>query len=310
MRILWGTTALAALMGMSANAAAQQFAEAEPITVTATRSEANSFVVPATVSVITDEEIEENLVGDIKDLIRFEPGVSVSTQPSRFSAALSSTGRDGNSSFNIRGLGGNRVLFVVDGVRVPEDFSFGPAAFGRGDYVDLDLLQSIEIVRGPASALYGSDGVAGAVHFITRDPAGMLEDGRSVAARARVAYGSADESWAESLSVAGRAGAWEGLIAYTRRDAHELDNQGDNDALDATRTAPNPQDIESNAVLARLSYSPFANHRFRFSYDYGDRSVATEAYSGRSATVLDLDGLDENDRQRFAFDHRFEMREV
>ncbi len=310
MRKFWGTTALAAVMGMAANAQAQQpqeqyFAEAD-ITVTATRSERDTLNVPSTVTVITEEDIEENLVGDIKDLVRFEPGVSVSTQPSRFGATLGSTGRDGNSSFNIRGLGGNRVLFVVDGVRVPEGFAFGPAAFGRGDYLDLDLLQSVEILRGPASALYGSDGIAGAVHFITRDPGDMLEDGRSFGGRLRAAYGSADDSWAESLALAGRAGNWEGLIAYTRRDAHELDNQGDNDALNSTRTTPNPQDIESNAVLARLVYAPSANHRLRFSYDYGDRSVETEAYSGRSATVLDLDGVDENDRQRFAFDHHFE----
>ena len=309
MRRLWGTTALAAVMGMAGGAQAQEAEErhyAEVVTVTATRSAVDVYAAPATVSVITDEEIEENFVGDIKDLVRFEPGVSVATQPSRFGATLASTGRDGNSSFNIRGLGGNRVLFVVDGVRVPEGFAFGPAAFGRGDYVDLDLLQSIEILRGPASALYGSDGVAGAVHFISRDPGGLLEEGQNAGGRVRVAYSSADDSWAESLSAAGRAGNWEGLIAYTRRDAHELDNQGDNDALNATRTDPNPQDIASNAVLARLVYAPSANHRFRFSYDYGDRAVATEAYSGRSATVLDLDGVDENDRQRLAFEHRFE----
>jgi hemoglobin/transferrin/lactoferrin receptor protein len=276
------------------------------ITVTATRSESDTFDVPSTVSVITADEIEENFAGDIKDLVRFEPGVSVSTQPSRFGATLAATGRDGNSGFNIRGLGGNRVMFVVDGVRVPEGFTFGPAAFGRGDYVDLDLLERIEILRGPASALYGSDGLAGAVHFITRDPSDMLEAGGSPGGRVRVSYASADESRAGSLSVAGASGNWEGLIAYSRRDARELDNQGDIDALNGTRTAPNPQDVESNAVLARVIYSPSVSQRFRFSYDYGDRSVETEAYSGRSATVLDLDGVDENQRQRFAGDHHFE----
>ena len=108
----WGISALALSLGMAGTAAAQDRDETPDadITVTATRVAQNTFEVPNAVSVITAEEIEENLVTDIKDLVRFEPGVSVRTQPSRFSAALSSTGRDGNSGFNIRGLEGNRVL--------------------------------------------------------------------------------------------------------------------------------------------------------------------------------------------------------
>jgi hemoglobin/transferrin/lactoferrin receptor protein len=314
MRGLWGTTALAAVLGMigatpaaAQDAAGTQYAQAEPeITVTATRSEQDTFDVPGTVSVITDEEIQENLVTDIKDLIRFEPGVSVRTQPSRFSATLASGGRDGNSSFNIRGLEGNRVLFVVDGVRVPEGFSFGPAAFGRGDFADLDLLRSVEIIRGPASALYGSDGVAGAVSFITQDPIDLLADGDTFGGGARVTYSSADESLSESVTGAWRSGGFEALLAYTRRDGSELDNQGDNDALNGTRTAPNPQETESNAVLAKLIFSPNEDHRFRLTYDWGDRNVVTEAYSARTATVLDLDGRDESEHQRIALDYRFE----
>src|SRR5688572_692270 len=75
MRGFWGTTALTVVLGLSGAAMAQaqevQFADAGDITVTATRSEKDTFEVPSVVSVITDEEIEENLVTDIKDLIRF-----------------------------------------------------------------------------------------------------------------------------------------------------------------------------------------------------------------------------------------------
>ncbi|MGQ2932221.1 MAG: TonB-dependent receptor plug domain-containing protein, partial [Sphingopyxis sp.] len=92
---------------------------------------------------------------DIKDLVRFEPGVSVRRQPARFGAALGSTGRAGNEDFTIRGIGGNRVLIQVDGVRVPMGFSFGAQSVGRGDSVDIGLVKSVEILRGPASALYG-----------------------------------------------------------------------------------------------------------------------------------------------------------
>jgi len=313
---LLGTTALAVVLGMiggggvahAQDGGERQYAENE-ITVTATRRAADTFEVPAAVTVISAEEIEENLATDIKDLIRFEPGVTVPTSPSRFSAALSGTGRDGNSGFNIRGLGGNRVLFQVDGIRVPDGFSFGPNSFGRGDYVDLDLLQSVEIVRGPASALYGSDGLAGVVSFITRDPADFLTADENFGLRARVAYASADDSWAENITAAGRLNEqWSGLLAYTRRDGHETENQGENASTTtwSARTAPNPQEYESNSVLGRIVFEPSNQHRFRLTGDYSDRTTVTEPLTGRSATVLDIDGLDESERSRLTVDYRFE----
>ena len=313
MRGFWGTSALALALGMAAGQAAaqEQYAEAD-ITVTGTRTAQDSFDVPVTVTVIDAEDIEEILATDIKDLVRFEPGVTVPSSPARFTAAFASTGRDGNNGFNIRGLGGNRVLFQVDGVRVPEGFSFGPASFGRGDYVDLDLLQSVEIVRGPGSALYGSDGLAGVVSFITKDPSDFLAAGEDFGVRARASYASADDSWAEGISAAGRWGDWSALAAYTRRDGHEYENSGDNNEANTNRTTANPQDVESNSVMARVVFEPSDAHRFRVTADYGDREIVTEVLSARTpvpaapADVLDLDGLDTSERQRVALDYTFE----
>ncbi len=200
----------------------------ERVTITATRTPTPILEVPATVSVITSQQIEENLVTDIRDLVQFEPGVSVRSAPYRISAQAS-TGRGGNEGFNIRGLEGNRVLILADGIRVPDAFDFGPQAVGRGDYVDLSLLKSVEILRGPASALYGSDGVAGAVSFITKDPGDYLAPDELWHAEGTVGFSSADESWAESLLGAFRSGRFEAMVAYTRRDGHETETQGDND---------------------------------------------------------------------------------
>jgi hemoglobin/transferrin/lactoferrin receptor protein len=307
MRGLWGISALALGLGMAGAATAQEearYAEAD-ITVTGTRTEREAFDVPVTVTVIDAEEIEQMLSTDIKDLVRFDPGVTVPSQPSRFTAAFASTGRDGNSGFNIRGLGGNRVLFQVDGIRVPDGFSFGPAAFGRGDYLDLDLLQKVEILRGPGSALYGSDGMAGIVSFFTKDPADFLEEDENFGLRLRASYASADDSSSEAVTSAVSFGAWSALVGYTRRDGHETENQGEDDSATAARTTPNPQDIESNSVLGRLVFEPNDHHRFRLTADYGDREIITEALSARSATVLDLDGVDEGERGRVALDYTF-----
>ncbi|MGQ0531232.1 MAG: TonB-dependent hemoglobin/transferrin/lactoferrin family receptor [Caulobacteraceae bacterium] len=323
MRVLWGISALALGLGVAGVASAQdelQYAEAD-ITVTGTRTAQEAFDVPVTVTVIDEEEIEETLATDIKDLIRFEPGITVPSSPSRFTAAFASTGRDGNSGFNIRGLGGNRVLFQVDGVRVPDGFSFGPAAFGRGDYIDLDVLQSVEILRGPGSALYGSDGVAGVVSFFTKDPSDFLTEDEHFGARVRAFYASADDSFAHALTIAGRLGDWSAIVGYTHREGHEQDNQGEDSSLNTRRTAPNPQDIEADAAMARIVFEPSDMHHFRLTGDYGEREIVTEALSARainppgpgdppfgSTSVLDLDGVDESERRRVSLDYTFENR--
>ena len=278
----------------------------DPITVLATRTATRVDGTPATVTVITAREIEQNLYTDIKDLVRFEPGVSVRSQPARFGAALGSTGRDGNAGFTIRGLGGDRVLIVVDGVRTPDGYAFGPQSVGRGGYSDLDLMKSVEILRGPASALYGSDGVAGAVSFTTKDPVDMLGNSRNWTARARVAYGSADDSMATGLSFAGRDGPVSGLVAWTHRDASETENQGTVGGEGAARTEPNPQDFSSDALLAKLVWDVAPGNRLGLTYETYDSTLDANVLSGRSASVLDLRAEDETTRQRIGLDWRTE----
>ncbi|WP_428150075.1 TonB-dependent hemoglobin/transferrin/lactoferrin family receptor [Brevundimonas sp.] len=307
--ILTLSTAAAALL--TAMPALAQVSSDDPthlpeVSVVATRTETPVDQVPATVSVYTDEEIERLLFTDIKDLVRYEPGVSVVSQPARFGAALGTAGRAGNEGFTIRGLGGDRVLMVVDGVRQPDGFVFGAQSVGRGGYSDLDLMKSVEILRGPASALYGSDGIAGAVSFTSKDPVDFLEDGRNFGARARIGYNSADEGWTEGLAIAGRSGPFSGLIAYTRRDSEQTETNGENDVVGAARTTANPQEIESNAVLAKLLWDVDASNVLRFTYDHYDMNMTANVLSGRSATVLDLRADDDTSRDRFGLDWRSE----
>lgn len=256
------------------------------ITVTATRSEKPIIDVPATVTVLTAQQLEDNLVEDIKDLVRFEPGVSVKRAPSRFSNTGSGNdARAGNTGFNIRGLDGNRVLIQIDGIRVPDAYSFGGQSAGRGDYVDLGLLKSVEILRGPASALYGSDGLAGAVSFVTADPADILGTNSSISGSVRAAYDSADQQYSEGAMLAARSGNWSALAAYTRRDGKELDNKGTVETANATRTAPNPQDTGSNAAMGKIVWSPHDDTRVRLTVDHIDDRTDTEVFTANGGTV-------------------------
>jgi hemoglobin/transferrin/lactoferrin receptor protein len=293
-------------------AAAQETTKAtETITVTATRAPIRVINAPATVSVISATQLDDTLVGDIKDAVRFEPGVSVRSQPSRFSAALSSTGRDGNAGFNIRGLEGNRVLIQTDGIRLPDAFSFGAQSVGRGDYADLDLVKSLEILRGPASPLYGSDGLAGAVSFTTKDPEDFLKAGYSFGGRARVGYSDADNGHAVGLALGARLNGFSGLIGYTRRDTDAQGNTGTNFSANTTRTAPNPQTNDSDAVLAKLVWALSDTNRLRLTYENQERDSRTEVLSARAlpplgaTSTLDLDARDQLSRNRISLDWRY-----
>lgn len=293
-------------------------AEAPPqtgrITVTATRTPVLQEAAPATVTIITDEDIADILATDIKDLVRYEPGVSVRRGPARFGAAIGATGRARNEGFTIRGIGGNRVLIQVDGIRVPQGFSFGPQDAGRGGFADVSLVRQVEILRGPASALYGSDGLAGAVSFTTADPADFLS-GADIGGFVNAQYSGEDNEFAETATLAGRSGNLSGMIAYTRRDFGELENRASVEGTGAARTAPNPQDGYSNAVLGKLVWDN-GPHRLRMTGEYLGSAVATEVLSGLGPaftfgpnpvwTVDALDARDTAERARLSLDWTYE----
>jgi hemoglobin/transferrin/lactoferrin receptor protein len=291
---------------------AEEAIEDEAIVVSATRTPVEIEDAPATVTVIDGEQIADELVTDIKDLVRFEPGITVRRAPARFGAALGSTGRAGNEDFNIRGIGGNRVLIQVDGIRSPQGFNFGAQDAGRGGYTDVGLVKSVEILRGPASALYGSDGLSGVISFVTSDPNDLIDEGNSFGGFARAQYSSADEEFAETAAIAGQFGDFSAMLAYTRRDFKELGNQGTDDVTGLLRTTPNPQNGESNAILGKLVWEN-GGHRIRLTGEYLDREVNSNILSGLGDvsfgpgfTVWSVDRLEANDtteRKRFSLDY-------
>ena len=313
----WKTgSALAALAAACTPAAALAADEAatendEQIVVTATRIPLQIADAPATVTVIDDEQIADELATDIKDLVRYEPGVSVRRAPARFGAALGATGRARNEDFIIRGIGGNRVLIQVDGIRSPQGFSFGAQDAGRGGYTDVSLVKSVEILRGPASALYGSDGLAGAISFTTSDPVDLVEPGSRFGGFVRASYSSADEEFTETAALAGIFGDVSAMLSYTRRDFQELENRGEIGGLGSSRTLPNPQDGTSDAFLGKLVWDTGA-HRVRLTGEYLETEVATDVLSGQGPAFLfgpfpswivdDLTALDTTERGRVSLD--------
>src|SRR5512139_3908408 len=166
---------LPAVAGEAAVAALESAApsqELETVTVYARRIVPVAQVA-AMVSVIPQETIERTLVTDVKQLVRYEPGLSVRSDPFRF----------GTDTISVRGIGGNRVAVEVDGVPAAGGFAVGNFADSGRSFVDPAFLQRVEVLRGPASALYGSDAIGGVVAMTTVSPGSVLDAGRDYGLR-------------------------------------------------------------------------------------------------------------------------------
>ena len=233
----------------------------EVIVVSATRTEEKLENVAASVSVIGVEQIEDILATDIRDMLRYEPGVEATN-----------AGRFGLSGFNIRGLTGNRVKILVDGTEQSEGFSSGPWLNSPRNFVDIDALAQVEVLRGPASSLYGSDALAGVVAFRTKSPAAYLdESGDDTGGHAKVLYDSTNDMFAETFTLANRTGDLETLVQYTRRDGGQSENfNGDNytSGQGNERTRPNPYDFGSDNFLTKVEYQINDAHRINLIGEY------------------------------------------
>ncbi|MFT3719537.1 TonB-dependent hemoglobin/transferrin/lactoferrin family receptor [Pseudorhodoferax sp.] len=276
------TLALAAATACLAPAFAQQPPAAgalKEVVVSGSRSEQDPDLLPQSIDVIGAQQIEQRQIGDIRDLARDLPNVSVQRAPARFTIGAQ-TGRDGNAGFNIRGLDGNRVLMLVDGVRLPRSYMFqSETAIGR-DYLDIGLVKRVEVVRGPTSALYGSDGIAGMVNFITKEPADFLRDGRALGGQARLGYEGDVDGWRAGATLAGRPRAGvEWLLSLDGSRAHALDNQGSVDTADTDRTTPNPQTDKGRAALGKLVLRPDGRQKHVITAEHVDRQSDYELLS-------------------------------
>lgn len=267
----------------------------DTITVVGTRTERALSEVAATVSVKTAEDLERELARDIADLVRFEPGVSVGGTGSRF----------GLGGFNIRGIGGNRVLTLVDGVRVPEEFSFGPFLSARRDFVDIDSINRAEIARGPISSLYGSDALGGVVAFTTKGPRDYLDDGSAFYTGFKGGYSGADESAVGTLTLAAGNERVSGMVLYTQRDQHETENSGSVAGTGLSRERPDPQSVDTDNLVGKLSFTPSDSHTFTLGVDHFESNTDTQILSdygvvSRGTTIDRRDAQDERTRTRLS----------
>ena len=163
----------------------------EQVTVTAARTELSTTETAVPVSIVDREEIERRGVNTIGDIFRTLPGSSTTNE-----GAFQVRPR-------IRGLDSNRVLILVDGERLNNGrTSTGQSGVETG-LVDTSQIETVELVRGSGSVLYGTDALAGTINIITRDTPVRRDSGLRFGGALNTFYSSNENGRRGSLSLNG-----------------------------------------------------------------------------------------------------------
>jgi vitamin B12 transporter len=160
--------------------------ELDTIVVTATRTARTADETLAPVTVITRKEIERSQAQSVADLLTGQPGI-----------AIANNGGQGKAtSVFLRGTNADHVLVLVDGVKI------GSATTGTASFQDLpvELIERIEIVRGPRSSLYGSEAIGGVIQIFTRKGTGSPRPAFSIG-------GGSHGTWQGSAALSGGVGS-------------------------------------------------------------------------------------------------------
>jgi hemoglobin/transferrin/lactoferrin receptor protein len=211
----------------------------DEMVVTATRSAARSFDVAAPVAVVDEKRLAETAPASAADALDEVPGVSLVH------------GGSWEAKPVIRGLGGARVLVLYDGDR---EINLWSGRAPLTPFIDVGSIARIEVVKGPASALYGTDALGGVINIITREV--DFADGDTWRCESTVngRYASVDEGWFGRYELAAGGNGLGFRLGLSGRDADNYED-GNGDEV-------NNSQFENRNLDFKALYDVTKKHRF------------------------------------------------
>ncbi|MDB9880227.1 TonB-dependent receptor, partial [Pseudomonadales bacterium] len=255
------------------------------ITVTASRTPINSDETASALSILSKEDIQQRNANSIADLLREIPGFAVSQQGSRGAV----------TQVRVRGAEANQIMVLIDGVEA-NDVSQG-SEFNFA-HLNADLIERIEIVRGPQSALWGSDALAGVINIITV-PRGDSENHHRLSLDSEIGTFNSQSVGANYLFSERQYQFSLGINDY-RTDGTNISRQGtEDDGYENTTIAVNGKYLTDNDLQLGFSYRQTNSSSAFDDIDYAVtglpidadfRTDAKQTYSMASAAFSMLDG--------------------
>lgn len=275
---LKGLTLLSAAL-LGAGAARAQATEPplpQTVVVSATRHAMALVDAPASITVVTPQQIDERGADNLFEALRGELGVSL-------------IGRtiSGRRNISLRGMDGRHTLFLVDGKRIGNsDGVIGHSDF-QYDWVAVEDIERIEIIRGPMSVLYGAEALGGVVNIITR-ATGTQWSGRAIAEGSKADGGLGGGGHRAGVSVGGPLGeAWRLAVSADDSRRQEIVSPLDSRIGDI-------EGRHKNDGSARLTWLPAAGHQVELEHREGDeqRWAGMKERSGQRRFFRSLTDID------------------
>lgn len=266
----------------------------DSIDVQANADAPGSIADTPTATRTTAQDIRDRRINSLQDLgDTTEPGVN-------FSAAT--------KSINIRGLEDDRVLTVIDGVRVPYMPDYARSAYGGINTFDFTSLATIDIVRGADSSRGGSGMLGGAVILRTLEPGDLMLSGRNWGGFVQTTFDSSDSSVIGSAAYATRVQDTSVLFQGSYKRGNERRTNGDVGGDGLARTRANPLDYDQTNLLFKLRQDLAGGHTIGLSaerYSFDSTSDLFTTY-GRDYAVDGNTGIENTRRERVSLDYRFD----
>jgi len=250
----------------------------DQIVVVAHKDERSIREIAANVTVLSRADLTGQLATSVSDVFRYVPGVDYEGAGTRF----------GTESINIRGIGGNRVAIQVDGIPLTDQFDTGSFSNATRDFIDAGMIQGIEVLHGPASALYGSSAIGGVVAVRTPDPVDLMGQG-GVGGDVLATWRGADNSTHGQAMMALGNSSTGFMAGYSRREGEEIESAAAPDDLDT-------RDYNRETVLLKFVSDNRWGQTFRASYIHQDANTLSSMNSvlgtGRYRSTTALEGDD------------------
>ncbi|MGM0825989.1 MAG: TonB-dependent receptor domain-containing protein [Pseudomonadota bacterium] len=273
----------AVALAMSSTAAyAQQNDQLDNIVVSASGFEQAMVDAPASISVVSREELERKRVTSIADALRDVEGVDVG----------GSVGKTGGRNISMRGMPSDYTLILIDGRRQNTAGSVTPNGFGETStsfFPPVASIERIEVIRGPMSTLYGSDAMGGVINIITRKVdrewtgsigvENTFNEDRDFGDRREINLYTSGPLVEDTLGIQLRGRFYE-------RDASDLQYSDQNgDPIEVSQRGPSPVESDTYNLGGKLTWTPSADHDL-----WLDGEVNRQRYNNDECQLGTLDG--------------------
>ncbi|CDZ46671.1 TonB-dependent hemoglobin/transferrin/lactoferrin family receptor [Neorhizobium galegae] len=258
-------------------------------------------------STTTAEEIAKKDISTLQNFGTSEPGVDyVDTKP----------GRPGG--LFLRGLGGARVVTLVDGIPIAYFENFARAGqattslSSTSSTFDFSSLSTVAVVRGADSSRIGSGALGGALVLRTLEPEDLIGADKNWGGVAKGTYESEDRSVGGSVAVAKKIDNTSMMFQGSYKRGHERDNRGVRDIFGSNRTTPNSADTDQSNLLVKIRHDLEGGHRIGLTAERflskSDTDMKT-LWGGTTPTSYltgEFGAKEERERDRVSLDYEYE----